>query len=238
MEGRDTVDPDRGAARALDARSHLDEQIRQVHDLGLLGRVAHDRLAMGQAGRHHDVLGARHGDGVELDLGAAQPFGLRLDVAGLHPDRGPQLLQRLQVEVDRPGADGTAARQRDARASRAGDEGSQHQDRGPHGLDELVGRFDRRQLARGDLDRAPDLELDVGPEVAEHMAHGADVTHLGNVVEDDGLLGEQCGADVGQGRVLGSADADGAFQRTTAHDADLFHCFKSSAGRNGRVGPA
>ena len=64
---------------------------------------------------------------------------------------------------------------------------------------------------------------DLGAEVSEQLAHRADVPHLGNVVEDDGLLGEQRGADVGQGRVLGSADADGAFQGTTAHYADLFH---------------
>ena len=40
---------------------------------------------------------------------------------------------------------------------------------------------------------------------------------------NEGRRRKQRGADVGQGRVLGSADADGAFQGTTAHHADLLH---------------
>src|SRR5712691_8640688 len=48
------LDADGGAARALDARAHLDEKVGEVRDLRLAGGVADDGLALGQRGRHHD----------------------------------------------------------------------------------------------------------------------------------------------------------------------------------------
>ena len=44
---------------------------------GSQGGVADDGLALGERRRHHHVLGAGDGDGVEVDLGAAQPLGAR-----------------------------------------------------------------------------------------------------------------------------------------------------------------
>ena len=70
----------------------------------------------------------------------------------------------------------------------------------------------------------------------EDPAHGADVAHLGDVLQEDGLVGEQRGADVGQRGVLGPRDADRALEGPAADDADLFHAFESSPDAPLRLG--
>ena len=226
--------PDRGPARPLDARAHLQEQLRQVDDLGLLGRVADHGLAVGQGGGHHHVLGAGHGDGVEVDLDPAEALGGGLDVPGLHADAGPHLLQGLEVEVDGPVADGAPAGQRDAGLARARHQGTQHEHRGPHGLDQVVGGLDGGELPGLDLDDAADPELDLRAHVGEEPPHGADVPHLGDIGEHDGLVREEGRADVGQGGVLGPRDAHRALQGPAPHDTDTLHgiSLRPVGGRN------
>ena len=80
--------------------------------------------------------------------------GAGVDVAGFQPDLGAERLQALEVQVDRPGADGAAAGEGDASLAGAGQERAQHQDRGPHLGDDVVGRLgvgdvaaDRQDLA-------------------------------------------------------------------------------------------
>ena len=46
-------------------RAHADEEIREIHDFGLARRVLDHRLAVGERGRHHEILGAGHGDRLE-----------------------------------------------------------------------------------------------------------------------------------------------------------------------------
>ena len=41
------------------------EKVREIHHLGLARRVLEHRLAFGERGRHHEVLGAGDGDGLE-----------------------------------------------------------------------------------------------------------------------------------------------------------------------------
>ena len=203
--------------------AHAHEQLGEVADLGLAGGVVDHRLALRQAGGHQDVLGAGDADRLEADLGAAQPLRPRLDVAVLHLDLGAHPLQRGEVQVDRARADGAAARQRHARAALAGDQRAEHEHGGAHRLDEVVGRLDGAQGARPHLDGAADAELDLGAERLEHAAHGADVAHLGDVREHHGLVGQQGGAQVRQGGVLGAGDADRAFEGPAADDADAVH---------------
>jgi hypothetical protein len=49
------------------------------------------------------------------------------------------------------------------------------------------------------------------------------VADLGNVFEDDWLVGEKSGGHARQSGVLGSADADGAKQRGAAADYEFIH---------------
>ena len=55
-------------AGALDVRAHGVEEVGQIHDVGLLGRVFDDGGALCQHGGHHDVHGGAHGDNVQIDV--------------------------------------------------------------------------------------------------------------------------------------------------------------------------
>ena len=67
------LDGDERRAGTANVRPHLVEDARQLLDLGLAGRVFQGGAALGEGGRHHQVLGAGDGDHVEDDGGPAQP---------------------------------------------------------------------------------------------------------------------------------------------------------------------
>src|SRR5574341_1241981 len=130
----DTANTNGGGAVAFDLRPHRSQQPRQVGDLRLAGGVFQNRFTFGQAGGHHQVLGAGNADLVEEDVGAAQAVGAGEDVAVLDFERGAQPLQRFQVQINRTRPDGTAARQRNARLAAARQQRPQRQHRSAHGL--------------------------------------------------------------------------------------------------------
>ena len=109
VQRANAIDADDVAARALDARAHRAEATSEVEHLRLSGRILDERRALGEGGRHHQVLGARHGHHVHDDARTTQPLGHRVHVAVLDVDRGAHRLQAFHVLVDRPQADGAAA---------------------------------------------------------------------------------------------------------------------------------
>ena len=77
------LDADHVGAGAGDVRAHGDEAIGQIDHFRLARGVLDDRFAVGQAGRHHQVLGAGHGDHVGDDARALQATAPWRDVAVL-----------------------------------------------------------------------------------------------------------------------------------------------------------
>ncbi len=98
-------------AGAFDAGAHLIEHLRQGHDFGLARGIAQDRLALGQGGGHHQILGAGDRGDIEIDVSAHQPVGNRFDISVLQMDRSTQTFQPFEMQIDRPRTDGTAAGQ-------------------------------------------------------------------------------------------------------------------------------
>ena len=58
--------------------------------------------------------------------------------------------------------------------------------------------------------RASVAEFDLGAHAGEQLALGLDVAYLGDVFEDDLILGKDGGGHAGEGGVLCSGDFDGA----------------------------
>ena len=113
------------------------------------------RLAVGQRRGHQQVFGGADRDAGKHDLGAAQPLGgARLDIALAQFDLGAEPPQPLEVQIDRPGADRAAARQRHAARAAARHQRPQHQHRGAHLAHEIVGRGRRGDVARREFERA------------------------------------------------------------------------------------
>ena len=99
-------------ADPLDLGAHGDQAARQVAYLGLARGIAQHRLAVGEARRHQEVFGGADRDCRELDLRALQPSRHPgVDVAVDQIDLGAELCQPLEVQIDRPVADGAATGQ-------------------------------------------------------------------------------------------------------------------------------
>ena len=197
--------------------------IGQGRDLGLPGGVhdaAWSRCASVAASITFSVPG--DGDGLERDVGAGQPRRFRLDVAVLEPDLGAQLLERQEVQVDRPHADGAPAGQRHAHRSRARQERPQDENRRPHRLDELVRERPRTRWT------APRSWPPPGPPrcarrcAASRLAHRPDVGDVGQVRQAHRLGRQEGRREAGQRGVLRARDGDLAGSREGL-DEELIH---------------
>jgi hypothetical protein len=139
-------------------------------------------------------------------------------------DARPHGGQPLEVLVDGSRADGASAWQRHARLAVAANQRPQHQGRGAHGLDQLVGRLevvDGRAVDDGGA-----VALDLGAKLPEQLAHGDHVTQARDVAVGRLAAGKQRRGEDGQRRVLGARHTHLAVQSLAAlDDDDLVHCF-------------
>ena len=138
--GLDAVDDQRGRADALDLGTHADEEVAQVGDLGLAGRVVDHRGALGVHRGGEDVLGGADAGELERDVGAVQALGAGLHHAVAQLERGAHRLEALEVHVDGAAAEVVAAGQRQRDPPEAAEQRAEHVDAGPDALDQLVGR--------------------------------------------------------------------------------------------------
>jgi hypothetical protein len=224
----DPLHRDDVGAGAANARAHRVEAVRQVDDLGLSCGVLEHRHAVREAGGHHQVLGAGHGHEVHDVPRSLQASRARFDVALLDANLGPESLQTLHVLVDRPQPDGAAARERHARVPAAGEERPEHQDRGPHGLHELV-RRERLVKARSVQVHARTVDRRLDAHLLEQPQHRADVVKPRNVGQPQRLDGEQRGAHDRQRRILRAGDAHRTAQGRAADDQELVHSYRRGA---------
>ena len=101
--------------------------------------------------------------------------------------------------------------------------GPEHQDRGAHGLHQLIGReilldgrgihFDAHLLVDGHRHA----------HAAEQLDHGGDVLQMRHVRDGHGAVRQQAAGENRQGRVLRAGDADLALERDAALDLQLIH---------------
>ena len=215
MDGEDV------GADAFDSCPHGREEPGQVRHFGFLGGVDQARGAFGQAGGHHQVFGAGDRGQVQGDVGAVQPLGLGLDVALVQGDLHPHGLETLQVLVDGPGPDGAAAGERDAGLPGPGHQGPQDQDRGPHGLDRLVGGHPAGEA--GGIHHQGFAVFKLDPHEAQEPFGGADVGQGRHVVKLMHPRGQQRGRNNRQGGVLGPADGNFPRKRNAAFNDDFVH---------------
>ncbi len=66
-------------------------------------------------------------------------------------------------------------------------------------------------------------QLDLGAHAGQQLALGFNVAHLGNIFQDDGLIGQQGGGHGGQGGVFGAANAHRPQQRSGAPNYEFIH---------------
>ncbi len=110
-----------------------------------------------------------------------------------HHDLGAHGLQAAQVDVHRPRADRATAGQRHRGLAEVGHHRPQHQDRGAHGFNQLVGRGEL--LDGGGVHLHVELVVDhhVHAHAAEQLDQGGHVLQVGQIAHRDRLPGQQGG---------------------------------------------
>jgi hypothetical protein len=112
-----------------------------VADLGFARRVLDHGRAMRERSRHQRRVGAADGHLGEDDLAALEAvLGAGDDVAAVDLDLGAEAFERHDQEIDRPGADGAAARQRDLGLMHPRQQRRDHPEAGAHLRHQFVGR--------------------------------------------------------------------------------------------------
>ena len=154
VESGDALDHDAPGAGAGDARAHLVEAVGDIDDFRLARGVLDDGRAVGQRRRHDRGMRAADGDFGKNDLAALEPVRRpRHHVAAVDLDLGAEPLDGHDEQVDRPRADGAAARHRHPRLTHARDERRQHPKACPHLGHQLVGGGGVDDAGRGNVQR-------------------------------------------------------------------------------------
>jgi len=226
------LDHQRIRARAFDVRAHRHQALRQIHHLRFAGGVFDDRGATGQHGGHQQVFGAGDCDQIQHDMRAFQAVGAGADVAVLDLDLRSHGFQALDVQVDRPRADGATAGQRHVGLTEARDQRPQHQNRRAHGPNQFVGRLKGLDGAGIDLDVHPLVHHQIHAHPAQQLHGGSHVLKVRDVADRDRSVGQQGGGQNRQHRVLRAGRPQFAPQGDAAVDDQFAHGLESSVARD------
>ena len=151
------------------------------------------------------------------------PVGARHDRPVLERNLGAEHLERPQVQIHRTLADRASARQADARFPEAGEQRSEREHRGSHTLHQLVRRLEELDVRGRDLQRALLGHEHAAADILEQPAHRDDVANVRQIVERDGVAGQQCCGEAGQRRVLRSADLHPSREWASSDNSKLVH---------------
>ena len=215
------LDLDRVRVGPLDLRSHLLEEAEQVVDLRLLGRRANDRVAVGERGGEHCVLGAHDGHDREAQLCAAEPARRTGEVVAVAVlDLRAEGAHRVDVQVHRAPPDAVAPRVADDHPAEPRQERAEEHEAGAHLGRRLEGHEEPLNVARRDLVDVLLGVVDHHADVAQGLGHDPDVLDLGHVAEPATLAGEDGSRQQLERRILRAADQHTATQGPAALDPE------------------
>ena len=93
VQPADAADSDLVCSRAFDIGAHLVEQIREVLHFRFARSIFENRNPLGEGSRHHQILGAGHGNRVEVEVRPAQAVGPGIHVAVVETDGSAQVFR-------------------------------------------------------------------------------------------------------------------------------------------------
>ena len=218
----DTLDRNCIHAVAGDARAHCDQAFGKIADLGLARGIHNFGCALGECGRDHRVFGGADRHHRKDDARAGQPAGRPcLNVAVGELDDRAKGLHRTDMEINRPGADGAAARKRHARLTVTRQQRPEHKDRGAHLADKVIGSVEIGGAApdHQHVARSPDIHA----MIAKKDLHRSCIDKVRNVSKPQCAVGDESCRNQGQRRVFRPADHDLALQRHAAFNPQTVH---------------
>jgi len=177
IQAVDTLDRDGRCPLAFDLRAHATQAMGQINDLGFAGGVFQHRGALCECRRHQRVFSRPNRHDREIHhrpLEAA--LGLGMDIAVAQFQIGAHRLQRLEVQIDGPRADGATAGQRHNRPPITRQHRPQHEDRGAHLAHDIVIGGMVVQPMRRQRQNPPAVERrHLGAQRLQQRRHGADI---------------------------------------------------------------
>lgn len=181
----DTFDGDASGAGAFDTGAHAVEEVGKVNDFGFCCGAFDDGGAFGEAGCHHDVVGAENGWTLftfEVDGISAEVVSEHFNVAVFDAARGIDGAESFEVEIDGTVADDATAWQGNGGFAFSAEEGSEDAHGGAHFSDDVVwgSGFDGFGV---DGDGAAGA-FHVGSEVGQDLEHVVDIAEVGHLMDD------------------------------------------------------
>ena len=200
---------------AADVGAHGVEEVGQIHNVGLLGSVFDDGVAVRQSGGHHDVHGGTHGDHVQIDVGAVEPAAgsVGQNEAALHHHLGAQSGEALDVLVD--GHLGTAE---------AAQQGTDQVIAGADLVGQLIGSAGGADAGGVDLHGVGIDAADHGTQTLQNPQTQRHVGDLGDVFDAADPVHQKGGGDNGNSGIFRAADLYFTKQRLSAANQILCQC--------------
>ena len=139
--------------------------------------------------------------------------------------------QGFKVQIDRPGPNGAAARQRDPHLPESSQRRAQNEDRSAHLADQIVGRRPADFAVGGQAQDSgpmfavtgPAVHIDGDAELGQQIRHGRNIGQVRRIGQCQGLIGQQTRRHQRQRRILGPGDGNGAVEGSSASNEDLIH---------------
>ena len=186
--------------------------------MGLFGGVFNDGHAVGQHAGQHDVHGGAHGHHVQVDLTAGQTSAgdLGADQAVAHIHIGAHGHKALDVLIDGPSAQITAAGQGHLGPAEAAQQGAHQVVAGADLAGQLIGNLTVADVGAVDVYGGAVDGAHVRPQLLKDLEDQGDVADLGNVLNTADPVHQQGGGDDGNGGIFCAADGDGSVKGRSA----------------------
>ena len=232
MQAADAVDAQLRAADAADVGPHLEEELAQLDDVRLGGRVADLGVAARRDGGEERGLGAGHRRFLEIHRCPPQAVGRleRVVLSALVARAHGQ--QRVEVRRDAAPRGKITAGRRDAGAAAAREQRTEQQHRPAQPADQRTIGSLRANRRRADPQRGRADALDLGTDVEQQARHHLDVADARHVGEHALVLAQQAGNEQRQRRVLVALDRDAALQAMASLDEQTRHQTSRCGGRD------
>ena len=214
-EALNALDLDDGCSRTLNSGAHFVEKLGEILDLGLFSGIFDHRFAFGKDRRHHHILSARNSNFFKI-YRAADKTSLgrtRDDISGFERNSRAKLLKRLQMQVDRPRADGATARQAHLGLPESAKQRPKRQNARPHCLDQMIRSLKNLNVSRSYLMSAKFRRQNGRAEVLEQPPLSYEILYVGDIVKRNRVGGKQSRRQARQGGIFCTADLYLAFER-------------------------
>ena len=213
-----------GAGTAHIRAAHIQE-VCQINNMGLLGAVFQNGLALCHHSGEHTVHGSAHADFIKEDMGTVQFLGTHGDHAIVHAVLCTQRAEHLEVLVDGAGAQIAAAGHGHLCLAKAGEQRTQEVVAGTHLAGQIVRDVGAVQVGGVDLVGIAVQHLDAGTQGAQDLQADCHITDVRQVFDHTDICRQNGGRQNAHSRIFCTGNGNFAMQGLAARNNKLFQFY-------------